>query len=76
MFITHDLATVKAIADDVVVMKDGRVIEMGPKKEVFSPPHDPYTALLQSSVPEMDPDWLTTLLEERGVDNGTDIHKA
>ena len=76
MFITHDLATVKAIADDVVVMKDGRVIEMGPKKEVFSPPHDPYTELLLSSVPEMDPDWLTTLLEERGVDNGTDIRKG
>ncbi|MFT5729157.1 MAG: peptide/nickel transport system ATP-binding protein [Desulforhopalus sp.] len=76
MFITHDLATVKAIADDVVVMKDGRVIEMGPKKEVFSPPHDPYTELLLSSVPEMDPDWLTTLLEERGVDNGADIRKA
>lgn len=76
MFITHDLATVKAIADDVVVMKDGRVIEQGPKHEVFTPPHDPYTELLLSSVPEMDPDWLTTLLEERGVDNGTDIRKG
>ena len=76
MFITHDLATVKAIADDVVVMKNGRVVEMGPKDEVFTPPHDAYTELLLSSVPEMDPDWLTTLLEERGVDNGTDIRKS
>lgn len=75
MFITHDLATVKAIADDVVVMKDGRVIEQGPKEEMFSPPHDPYTDLLLSSVPEMDPDWLNTLLEERGVTNGFDLHK-
>jgi len=65
MFITHDLATVKAIADEVVVMKEGRVIEQGPKAEMFQPPHDPYTELLLSSVPEMDPDWLTHLLAER-----------
>jgi len=65
MFITHDLATVKAIADEVVVMKEGRVIEQGPKAEMFRPPHDPYTELLLSSVPEMDPDWLTHLLAER-----------
>ncbi|MCB2136312.1 MAG: ABC transporter ATP-binding protein [Rhodobacteraceae bacterium] len=65
MFITHDLATVKSIADEVVVMKDGRVVEQGPKPEMFQPPHDPYTELLLSSVPEMDPDWLTRLLDER-----------
>ncbi len=69
MFITHDLATVRSIADEVVVMKDGEVVEHGPKSEMFSPPHHPYTDLLLSSVPEMDPNWLTTLLEERGVDN-------
>ena len=69
MFITHDLATVKAIADEVVVMKDGRVVEFGPKPEMFKPPHHPYTDLLLGSVPEMDPDWLTRLLDERGVDN-------
>jgi len=69
MFITHDLATVRAIADEVVVMKEGRVVEQGPKREMFKPPHHPYTDLLLSSVPEMDPDWLTNLLKERGVDN-------
>jgi peptide/nickel transport system ATP-binding protein len=69
MFITHDLATVKSIADEVVVMKDGLVVEQGPKTEMFRPPHHPYTDLLLSSVPEMDPDWLTNLLNERGVDN-------
>ena len=69
MFITHDLATVRSIADEVVVMKDGRVIEQGPKDDMFKPPHHPYTDLLLSSVPEMDPDWLTNLLQERGVDN-------
>jgi len=69
MFITHDLATVRSIADEVVVMKEGRVVEAGPKTEMFTPPHHSYTDLLLSSVPEMDPDWLTHLLEERGVDN-------
>ena len=67
MFITHDLATVRAIADEVVVMKEGVVVEQGPKSEMFQPPHDPYTELLLSSVPEMDPDWLTGLLEARGA---------
>ena len=67
MFITHDLATVKAIADEVVVMQNGRVVEQGPKDEMFQPPHDPYTELLLSSVPEMDPDWLTRLLEDRAA---------
>ena len=69
MFITHDLATVRAISDEVVVMKDGRVVEQGPKAEMFRPPHHPYTDLLLSSVPEMDPDWLINLLKIRGVDN-------
>ena len=69
MFITHDLATVRAISDEVVVMKDGEVVEQGPKDAMFKPPHHPYTDLLLSSVPEMDPDWLTNLLKERGRDN-------
>jgi peptide/nickel transport system ATP-binding protein len=69
MFITHDLATVRSIADEVVVMKHGQVVEAGPKNEMFTPPHHPYTDLLLSSVPEMDPDWLTKVVEERGVEN-------
>jgi peptide/nickel transport system ATP-binding protein len=76
MFITHDLATVRSIADEVVVMQHGKVVEQGPKDEMFTPPHHPYTDLLLSSVPEMDPDWLTTLLEERGVDNVGDAAAA
>ncbi len=71
MFITHDLATVRAIADDVVVMQRGRVIEQGPKAQMFTPPHEPYTELLLSSVPEMDPDWLTRLLANSRAAMGT-----
>ena len=66
MFITHDLATVKAIADEIVVMLQGRVVEQGPKEEVLKPPHHEYTDLLLSAVPEMDPDWLDRLLVQRG----------
>ena len=66
LFITHDIATVEAISDQIVVMHEGRVVEQGLKDEVLSPPHPDYTQLLLSSVPEMDPDWLTTLAERRG----------
>ena len=69
MFITHDLATVRAIADEVVVMKDGDVVEQGIKSKMFKPPHHPYTELLLGSVPEMDPKWLDRLLDSRGKDN-------
>ena len=65
MFITHDLATVKAIADNVVVILQGEIVEQGPKTDVFSPPHHEYTELLLSSVPEMDPDWLNELITHR-----------
>ena len=65
LFITHDLATVKAISDEIVVMLQGRIVEQGIKKEILKPPHHEYTELLLSSVPEMDPDWLDTLFKER-----------
>jgi len=65
LFITHDLATVKAISDEIVVMLEGRIVEQGEKREILTPPHHEYTELLLSSVPEMDPDWLDNLLEER-----------
>ena len=65
LFITHDLATVKAIADEIVVMLRGRIVEHGLKEEILTPPHHDYTELLLSSVPEMDPDWLDRLLESR-----------
>jgi len=65
LFITHDLATVKAISDEIVVMLKGRIVEQGIKKDVLAPPHHEYTELLLSSVPEMDPDWLDGVLEMR-----------
>lgn len=65
LFITHDLATVEAISDNIVVMYGGEVVEQGPKSEILTPPHHDYTALLLSSVPEMDPAWLDNVLQHR-----------
>ncbi|MCP4789465.1 MAG: ABC transporter ATP-binding protein [Gammaproteobacteria bacterium] len=65
IFITHDIATVKAISDEIVVMFQGKVVEQGSKDEIMAPPYPDYTELLLSSVPEMDPDWLTNLLSKR-----------
>ena len=65
LFITHDIATVRAISDEIVVMHQGKVVQQGPKTQVLNPPHPPYTELLLSSVPQMDPDWLTNLLADR-----------
>jgi peptide/nickel transport system ATP-binding protein len=71
LYITHDLATVKAIADEIVVMHQGRVVQSGPKTRVLTPPHHAYTELLLSSVPQMDPDWLDRILAKRRVAAGT-----
>jgi peptide/nickel transport system ATP-binding protein len=65
LFITHDIATVRAISDEIVVMYKGKVVQQGLKSEVLNPPYPAYTELLLSSVPQMDPDWLTGLLKKR-----------
>ena len=65
LFITHDIATVRAISDEIVVMHKGKVVQQGLKSKVLNPPYPAYTELLLSSVPEMDPDWLTGLLKKR-----------
>src|SRR5216684_4385308 len=67
LYITHDLATVRAIADEIVVMHQGRVVESGSKSQVLTPPHHDYTELLLSSVPQMDPDWLDGILAKRAL---------
>lgn len=65
MFITHDLATVEAISDEVVVMLKGKIVEQGTKHDIFSPPYPEYTEKLLSSVPQMDPNWMKNLVAQR-----------
>lgn len=67
LFITHDVATVRAIADEVLVMQRGRVVDQGSREAIFKPPHRDYTGLLFSCEPEMDPDWLDRLLAARNA---------
>ena len=69
LFITHDLATVRAIADSIAVMFQGEVVRYGPKSEVLSPPFDDYTDLLLSSVPEMKLGWLEDVLDHRRMES-------
>ncbi len=66
LFITHDLGTVKRIANKVAVMLKGKLVAGGETEVVFSPPYHPYTELLLSSVPEMRPEWLDEVLTRRG----------
>ncbi len=69
LFITHDLATVKAIADRIAVMYRGQVVRYGSKTDVLTPPFDDYTDLLLSSVPEMRLGWLEEVLEHRKMES-------
>ncbi|WP_432817010.1 ABC transporter ATP-binding protein [Sulfitobacter sp. JB4-11] len=69
LFITHDLATVKAIADSIAVMYQGAVVRYGSKSQVLSPPFDDYTDLLLSSVPEMKLGWLEDVLAHRKMES-------
>lgn len=55
LFISHNLATVENIADRVLVMYLGRVVEQGPVSQVFAAPHHHYTRGLLDSVPSIDP---------------------
>jgi peptide/nickel transport system ATP-binding protein len=69
LFITHDLATVKAIADKIAVMFKGAVVRYGQKSDVLTPPFDDYTDLLLSSVPEMEQGWLEQVIAHRKMES-------
>jgi peptide/nickel transport system ATP-binding protein len=69
LFITHDLATVRAIADSIAVMYRGEVVRYGAKSDVLAPPFDDYTDLLLSSVPEMKIGWLEEVISTRKMES-------
>ncbi|MGM4984153.1 MULTISPECIES: ABC transporter ATP-binding protein [Rhizobium] len=69
IFITHDIAIVRAIADSVAVMHRGKLVRFGPKSQALSPPFDDYTDLLLKSVPEMEIGWLERVLTTRKMES-------
>ncbi|MDP9649246.1 peptide/nickel transport system ATP-binding protein [Paraburkholderia caledonica] len=58
MFISHDISTVRAICDEVIVLYAGQRVEAGQRDVLAAPPYHPYTELLVDSVPELRPGWL------------------
>jgi peptide/nickel transport system ATP-binding protein len=54
LFITHDLALIRTIADRVVVMTDGRIVEQGPTERIFSAPEADYTRKLLANTPSIE----------------------
>ncbi|MBY2940798.1 MULTISPECIES: ABC transporter ATP-binding protein [Rhizobium] len=69
VFITHDIAIVRVIADSVAVMHRGKLVRFGPKSTALSPPFDDYTDLLLKSVPEMEIGWLERVLATRRMES-------
>jgi peptide/nickel transport system ATP-binding protein len=67
MFISHDLATVRAVCDEVMILYAGQVMERGPGRVVMQAPQHPYADLLASSIPELRPGWLDDIDAERLV---------
>ncbi len=68
VFVSHDLAVVRALADRVAVLYQGRLCEMGPSENVYRFPSHPYTEVLLSAVLEPDPDTEPTLTAEDVAD--------
>ena len=56
MFISHDLRVVRVMAHEVIVMKDGKVIEGGPAEEVVKSPNTPYTKALMAAALDLEAD--------------------
>lgn len=75
VYITHDLATVRTICDQIAIMYLGRIVEIGPAAEVLRRPAHPYTKALIASIPSPDPGTRREPAEIRGA-LGSAIDKA
>ena len=70
LFVSHDLGVVRALADRVVVLYQGRICEAGPAAAVYAMPAHPYTEALLGAVLEPDPDYVPRLLAADIVEHG------
>ena len=68
VFVSHDLAVVRAVADRVAVLYQGRLCEVGPSRDIYRTPSHPYTEVLLGAVLEPDPDHLPTIVAEDVVE--------
>lgn len=64
LFVSHDLSTVEAICDDVLVMYKGEIVERMPAAKMGTDATHPYSRLLISSVPQLDTGWLAGLEQD------------
>ena len=77
MFITHDLATAKYICDNIAILYLGKIVEIGPLRDVYSTPMHPYTQALMAAVPVPNPhDRRTTPMPEGEIPNPIDPPKG
>jgi peptide/nickel transport system ATP-binding protein len=65
LFISHDISTIASLANDVVVMHQGKIVERGLVENILKQPHEPYTKILMASVPHMRMGWLEEAIIER-----------
>lgn len=65
LFISHDISTIASLADEVVVMYQGSIVESGGINQVLNYPENPYTKILMASVPHLQMGWLDEAIKER-----------